>query len=214
MNRGRGVLAAALAVLATIGGSGCSADGGRSSAPGTAASATAAPATRAQPSASTGCPAPAIGAVAPGSSLTPGPTNGLTASPARGEALVVTAVVLDPNCRPASGATVSVWHTDARGVYGPATETCCYFGGTVQTDANGRFRLDTIRPAQYPVPGAPPAHIHLEIRHQAGGLNTEISFSTAAGAQTVLLPSDNVPVALRPAGSGSWACEAGFVLER
>jgi protocatechuate 3,4-dioxygenase beta subunit len=28
---------------------------------------------------------------------------------------VITAVVLDPDCRPASGASVNVWHTDAAG---------------------------------------------------------------------------------------------------
>ena len=37
-----------------------------------------------------------------------------------------------------------VWHTDARGLYGPGagTDECCYYGGTVRTDANGRFELD------------------------------------------------------------------------
>src|ERR687893_336483 len=81
------------------------------------------------------------------------------------------------NAAPAAGASVRVWHTDAAGEYGPrGTERCCYYGGTVAADANGRFRLDTIRPAQYPQADAPPAHVHLEIRHPSGHLETEIIF--------------------------------------
>ncbi|HEY3010320.1 MAG TPA: hypothetical protein VGJ63_19970 [Micromonosporaceae bacterium] len=165
-------------------------------------------------SAPTACPAPAVAPVAARSILRPGPTNGLTASTARADTLVVEAAVLDPSCRPAAGATVRVWHTDARGLYGPAgTEACCYYGGTVTTDADGRFRLDTIRPAQYPGPTAPPPHIHLEIRHPAGALETEIIFAPVPPSSDMVFPSRNVPVALRPIGAHSWYAAAAFVLE-
>jgi protocatechuate 3,4-dioxygenase beta subunit len=125
----------------------------------------------------TRCPATAPGPADAGSVLVPGPTDGLPPSAARGEPLVIAAVVLDPACQPASGANVELHHTDANGRYRPeGSEACCYYRGSVRTDHNGRFRVETIRPAQYPQPGAPPAHIHLEIRHPSGELRTEIVF--------------------------------------
>jgi protocatechuate 3,4-dioxygenase beta subunit len=56
----------------------------------------------------------------PGSIVVPGPSDGLPATPAKGEPLVIAAVVLDRSCRPAAGATVNLWHTDSRGLYRPA----------------------------------------------------------------------------------------------
>jgi protocatechuate 3,4-dioxygenase beta subunit len=107
---------------------------------------------------------------------------------------------------------VHLWHTDARGLYAPAgSDGCCYYDGTVRTDQSGRFRLHTIRPAQYPVVNAPPAHIHVEIRHPAGNLNTEIIFGTAPSTGPVTPSGDVVRVGLRKDGAG-WRGEAVFVL--
>jgi protocatechuate 3,4-dioxygenase beta subunit len=133
------------------------------------------------------------------------------ASEAGGEKLVIVAAVLDPACAPAGGATTTLWHTDATGLYGPGTGSCCYFGGTVRSDQNGRFRLESIRPGQYPTSGAPPAHIHLEVEHPSGRLETEIVF---AGA-----PAENVlPIVLEsinlPQGGRYWYGEAVLVLRR
>lgn len=144
--------------------------------------------------------------VDPGSVLTLGPVNGLPASTATGERLVIEALVLDGGCEPAAGASARVWHTDARGRYGPeGTEDCCYYGGVVASDVNGRFRLETIRPGQYPEPGAPPAHIHLEIEHPAGRLETEIVFAEGAGRGTVAVP-------LRSVDTASWYGEVALLL--
>ncbi len=128
--------------------------------------------------------------------------------------MTFTATVLESGCRPAAGADVRVWHTDATGLYAPsggATE-CCYYGGTVTTDANGRFRLDTIRPAQYPEPGAPPAHIHFEIRHATGQLDTEVVFDVGAPPTGTVGASHVVPAILTRPGD-SWQGEAAFVLQ-
>jgi protocatechuate 3,4-dioxygenase beta subunit len=122
-------------------------------------------------------------------------------------------VVFNPSCMPVEGAHVRLWHTDARGLYGPpGTQQCCYYGGTVRTDRNGLFRLETIRPAQYPEAGAPPAHIHLEIRHSSGQLTTEIVL-----AESALTGSHGtVPMLLRSVrdqdGGNSWYGEATLVL--
>jgi protocatechuate 3,4-dioxygenase beta subunit len=142
----------------------------------------------------------------------PSPNNGLPTSNARGEMLVIEAVVLTRDCRPATGAGVHLWHTDARGLYGPSgSERCCYYDGTVSTDQTGRFRIRTIRPAQYPVPGAPPAHIHLEIVHSDGRLETEIIF--AGAGPTGLLPptGHDLTVLLRRSGGG-WRGDAVLIL--
>jgi protocatechuate 3,4-dioxygenase beta subunit len=156
----------------------------------------------------------AVGLVDAGSVLIPGPVNGVPGSDAVGEKLTITATVLEPGCRPASGAEVRVWHTDARGLYAPSggPNECCFFGGKVRTDQNGRFRLDTIRPAEYPEPGGPPAHIHLEIRHTSGDLDTEIVFEAGAPTAGPIGSSHVLPVLLRTSGGG-WYGEATLVLQ-
>jgi protocatechuate 3,4-dioxygenase beta subunit len=128
--------------------------------------------------------------------------------------MVIVAVVLDPSCRPAAGATVHVWHTDTRGLYRPAgTDVGNYYEGDIPTDQNGRFRLETIRPAQYPEPGAPPAHIHLQLRHGSGQLNGEIVFTTNPAPVTTARVSRTVPVFLRQQDRAFYG-EAAFVLQK
>jgi len=159
----------------------------------------------------TACPPSQTGT---GSVLVPGPNNGLPASAAAGEPLVIEAVIVDRACRPVAGVGVYLWHTDARGLYGPAgTEKCCYYQGRVQTDHNGRFRLETIRPAQYPEPNAPPAHIHLRIQHQAGELTTMIVFTGQRPPSAGTPTGEQLPVELRRQGGG-WRADAVFVLSR
>ena len=162
------------------------------------------------------CPRPAVSSVEPGSVLVPGPTDGLPPSGVQGERMTIVAAVLNSACAPAAGASVRVWHTDAAGEYGPTgTERCCYYGGTVAADANGRFRLDTIRPAQYPQLNAPPAHIHLEIRHPSGRLDTEIVFTDGPAAPGPVLPSQLIAVPVTRTGAASdetWYGEVTFAL--
>jgi protocatechuate 3,4-dioxygenase beta subunit len=144
--------------------------------------------------------------------LRPGPSNGLAASTAVGEPLALAALVLGADCGPAAGAEVNLWHADARGRYGPeGSEECCYYAGTVRTDPAGRFRLDTVRPARYPERGAPPAHIHLEIRHPAGRVDTELIFDRPAPTGPAGPSGHVLPVALRRDGPG-WRGEVVFVL--
>jgi protocatechuate 3,4-dioxygenase beta subunit len=158
-----------------------------------------------------GCPRPDAGTAAASSQLIPVPSNRLPQSTAEGQALVVEAVILERDCRPAVGANVHLWHTDAQGLYGPTANECCYYDGTVHTDDSGRFRLRTIRPAQYPVPDAPPAHLHLEIRHAAGNLDTEIIFAGRSPTGPAMPSGHVVPMALSQDGAG-WRGAVVFVL--
>src|SRR5262245_7038861 len=91
-----------LAAIAAIAACEADPDADRS---GNTSATTAPPPVDGAPSAPTGaCQPPRAGPVDPGSVLVPGPTNGLAASAARGQPLVIVAVVLDRACAPATGA--------------------------------------------------------------------------------------------------------------
>jgi hypothetical protein len=149
----------------------------------------------------------------PGVTLRPGPTEGMPRATASAEALVIDAVVLDRACQPAPGAQLRIWHTDARGLYGPkGGDDCCFYEARGKTDHSGRFRLETIRPAQYPEANAPPAHIHLQI--DGGGRQTEATIVFALGSppSTVVPGSGPLSVAINRDGPG-WRGEATIVLD-
>jgi hypothetical protein len=165
------------------------------------------------PSASgAGCARPAVGTADAAATFTPGPTKGMPASTAKGEALAVDAVVLDRACQPAAGAELRIWHTDARGLYGPeGGDECCYYEARGRTDHSGRFRLETIRPAQYPQANAPPAHIHMEIRHAGGRTEVLLLFGLNSPPATVLPATVPVTIPLHRDGAG-WRGEAAMML--
>jgi Dioxygenase len=157
-----------------------------------------------------GCARPVVGT--PDVTLRPGPTKGMPKATAAGEALVIDSVVLDRACRPAPGAELRVWHTDASGLYGPkGGDDCCFYEARGQSDHSGRFRLETIRPAQYPEANAPPAHIHLRI--DRGGRQTEATIIFALGSppSTVVPGSGPLSVAINRDRAG-WRGEATIVL--
>ncbi len=71
-----------------------------------------------------------------------------------GVPLVVTGTVRDARGAPVEGATVDVWQASPIGLYenqDPAQEDM-NLRGRFQTDARGRFRFASVRPAGYPVP--------------------------------------------------------------
>jgi protocatechuate 3,4-dioxygenase beta subunit len=112
------------------------------------------------------------------------PSAAAIAASRRGQRLVVSGTVYAPDCTtPLEGAVVHLWQANGDGVYGPGPQgpgevRCCYLQGTLRTDARGRYRVETVKPAHYQ--GAnppPPAHIHLEVSHSAAGvLLTEVHF--------------------------------------
>ncbi len=114
---------------------------------------------------------------------TPGETAGpffKTASPQRsslidakssGMRLVVTGRVLGPDCRPIPHAKLDFWHADEHGIYHNKSYR---YRGYQLTDGEGRYRLETIRPAEYP---GRTRHIHVKVTPPGGDtLTTQLYF--------------------------------------
>lgn len=86
-----------------------------------------------------------------------------------GAPMVVTGVVRDASGAPAAGIIVYAYQTDATGIYrnpvSPPTTSAQRHGvlrGFVRTGADGRYQLETIRPASYPQ-STVPQHIHVHV---------------------------------------------------
>ena len=85
--------------------------------------------------------------------------------------LLVTGTVLSAQCKPVPNALLDFWHSDEQGAY---DNRGFRYRGHQYADAQGRFRLETIVPAQYP---GRTRHIH--VRVQAPGkriLTTQLYF--------------------------------------
>lgn len=89
----------------------------------------------------------------------------------KAERLLLTGRVVDAQCRPIAKALLDFWHCDEKGEYDNAGFR---YRGHLFTDAEGRFRLETIFPALYP---GRARHIHVKV--QAAGrrmLTTQLYF--------------------------------------
>ena len=82
-----------------------------------------------------------------------------------GSRLTVSGRVLGRDDRPLAGASIYVYHTDAKGQYVPGTtggsERPRLFG-YLRSDARGSYSFSTIRPGSYPN-SRNPGHIHFEV---------------------------------------------------
>ncbi len=88
-----------------------------------------------------------------------------------GDPLLLTGYVLDTNCAPIPGAWLDFWQADADGIYDSASFR---LRGHQFTDADGRFRLDTIIPG--PADGRP-RHLYVKVQAPGGPvLTTQLFF--------------------------------------
>ncbi|HVQ77200.1 MAG TPA: intradiol ring-cleavage dioxygenase [Candidatus Binatia bacterium] len=89
-----------------------------------------------------------------------------------GPRIVVTGLVLSTDCRPIPDALVDVWQADAHGEY---DNRGYRLRGHQLTDAAGRYRLETIVPAEYP---GRTRHIHVKVQapRQRMVLTTQLYF--------------------------------------
>jgi len=76
---------------------------------------------------------------------------------ATAQRIVVTGLVLTPDCRPVAGALVDVWHADDKGEY---DNSGYRYRGHVLADAQGRYRIETIVPGLYP---GRARHLHVKV---------------------------------------------------
>ena len=88
-----------------------------------------------------------------------------------GERLVLTGVVLSRSCQPVPNALLDFWHSDDAGEYDNRGDR---YRGHQFADARGRYRLETIVPAQYP---GRTRHLHVKVQApQRRVLTTQIYF--------------------------------------
>lgn len=85
-----------------------------------------------------------------------------------GTLLTLSGVVYDQDCQPLASAMLDFWQADDAGVY---DNNGFVLRGHQLTDADGRYRLETIVPGRYLNGGTlRPRHIHVKV----GGAGTEI----------------------------------------
>jgi protocatechuate 3,4-dioxygenase beta subunit len=90
--------------------------------------------------------------------------------------LVVTGQVLTRDCKPVKGALLDFWHADEHGDY---DNRGYRYRGHQFTDADGRYRLETIVPAVYP---GRTRHIHVKVQPPGGSvLTTQLYFPNQPG---------------------------------
>jgi protocatechuate 3,4-dioxygenase beta subunit len=110
--------------------------------------------------------------------------SSLVEASSRAEKLIVSGLVLSMSgCKPLAGVKLDFWHADDKGVY---DDTGFRYRGVVETDAQGRYRLETNLPPPYM---GRPRHIHVKTRLRGGPiLTTQLYFpGESRGADPVLV---------------------------
>ena len=92
--------------------------------------------------------------------------------------LLLSGRVLGPDCKPVPHALLDFWHADEKGQY---DNQGFHYRGHQFTDADGRYRLETIVPAEYP---GRARHIHVKVQRPGGRiLTTQLYFPNNPGNQ-------------------------------
>ena len=92
--------------------------------------------------------------------------------------LLVSGRVLGADCKPVAHALLDFWHADEKGQY---DNQGFRYRGHQFTDADGRYRLETIVPAEYP---GRARHIHVKVQRPGGRiLTTQLYFPNNPGNQ-------------------------------
>ncbi|HEX8653793.1 MAG TPA: protocatechuate 3,4-dioxygenase [Allosphingosinicella sp.] len=120
---------------------------------------------------------------------------------AAGRPIELTGRVLTPRGQPVANAMMDVWQANAAGRYAHASDTSGlaldddFQGfGRLWTDAEGRYRVLTVRPGAYPIggDGSPmrTPHIHFEVSGRIDRLTTQMYFPGEALNRTDILLRD------------------------
>lgn len=130
-----------------------------------------------------------------------------------GRPLVIEGRVLTQDCRPVAGAVLDFWSCDGRGVYDNEG-----FGlrGHQFADAEGRFRVETVKPAdyrQYGVRRTP--HVHVKVQGRGTALlTTQLFFHGEPHNENDWLVHDSLVMRLSGAGDGPLVGKFDFVLTK
>lgn len=102
---------------------------------------------------------------------------------AKGERVILSGRVLGADCKPAAGALLDFWQADEKGEYDNAGYR---YRGKATADAEGRYRIETTMPAEYP---GRPRHIHVKVQRPGGrALTTQLYFpGESRGADRALV---------------------------
>lgn len=178
----------------------------------------------------------ATGAFAQGTALTPTPfqvagpyypvrrladldadltlVNGHSAR-AAGMVIELTGRLLSARGEPVSDAAIEVWQANAAGKYAHASDPTTlppdanFQGfGLLRTDAQGRYRLLTVKPGAYPIGGGQvrTPHIHFEVAGREDRLTTQMYFpGEALNESDILLrqEANSAPLIAQAAGASA-----------
>lgn len=135
------------------------------------------------------------------------PKSPLRSSLAEGavkSSLILTGTVLSRDCKPVANALLDFWHADAEGGY---DNRGFRYRGHQFTDAQGRYRLETIVPAEYP---GRARHIHVKVQAPKRRiLTTQVYFPGEPGNARDGLFSKDLLMKLAKPGEGAF----DFVVE-
>jgi protocatechuate 3,4-dioxygenase beta subunit len=111
--------------------------------------------------------------------------------------LTLAGVVMTPDCRPVPNALLDFWHSDEQGAY---DNRGFRYRGHQHADAQGRYRLETIIPAEYP---GRTRHIHVKVQAPRGRvLTTQLYFPGDPGNQRDGLYQAELEMKQAKAGEG------------
>jgi len=97
--------------------------------------------------------------------------NSLVETGSGADRLVLAGFVLSPQCKPVANALLDFWHCDEAGNY---DNRGFRYRGHLFADAQGRYRLETIVPGEYP---GRTRHIHVKVQAPGGRiLTTQLYF--------------------------------------
>ena len=123
------------------------------------------------------------------------PRKASLAEPAtKGERMVLTGTVYARDCKPVPNALLDFWQADEKGEYDNAGFR---YRGLVVADANGRYRIETILPGEYP---GRPRHLHVKVQAPGGrALTTQIYFGESRAPSRLVAKTARREAALEAA---------------
>ncbi len=125
----------------------------------------------------------------------------------KGVKLTLDGYVLDAQCRPVPGARVDFWQADSEGQYDNQGYT---LRGYQVTDAEGRYRVETVVPGLYP---GRTRHIHVKVTPPNGPtLTTQLYFPDEAANTADRIFDPGLILNLEQAADGEVG-QFNFVLE-